>query len=354
MDTHGPDIRPGDDGPGTLIGRTLIETRFGVHALRALRDGVFAVAVALAARPGHRGLLVLVEPRVTDERLADEVAKYRALFRDEFSGRLHVVTIRGGRCGELPRGTTPAVRRFLEDLARREDAGVRAARLPKPDFEFVIGQILIRQWMIGAGPMTADWLGAAAGCSFPTVARVVKGLGGVVRRHSDRRFELDRFPAREWERMLAVADRARSTVRFRDRSRQARSPESLLRRLAGLKNPSIGIGGTLGAKYHYPGLDFVGTARLDLSVHAPKGAADLGFVERLDPAFTRMEDPAEPASLVVHFVRRRESFFDTEPGGTTWADPVECLLDLHGARLESQAAEMVEFFARRVKERGRG
>ncbi len=31
-----------------------------------------------------------------------------------------------------------------------------------------------------------------------------------------------------------------------------------------------------------------------------------------------------------------------DPGGVTWADPVECLLDLYEARLDSQAFEFLD------------
>jgi hypothetical protein len=44
-------------------------------------------------------------------------------------------------------------------------------------------------------------------------------------------------------------------------------------------------------------------------------------------------------------VRRAQSLW--EPGNPTWADPVECLLDLHDLRLGSQAREFVEFLRSR-------
>jgi hypothetical protein len=47
---------------------------------------------------------------------------------------------------------------------------------------------------------------------------------------------------------------------------------------------------------------------------------------------------------VIHALRRAESLFQPGEDGLPWADPVECLLDLHEARLESQALEFLNSF----------
>jgi hypothetical protein len=142
--------------------------------------------------------------------------------------------------------------------------------------------------------------------------------------------------------MLANADRARSTVRYTDRSGQTRSLESHVRRLEKLSPPNVAIGGVLGAKHYLPSLDLVGTPRLDLSLHCSTQQMDLSFVTQLDPALKQIEDPLEPAILIVHAVRHAESLFTPRDGGLAWADPVECLLDLHEAQLEMQATQFLE------------
>jgi hypothetical protein len=48
--------------------------------------------------------------------------------------------------------------------------------------------------------------------------------------------------------------------------------------------------------------------------------------------------------MAVHFIRRPESLFVQGAGKTLWADPVECMLDLHDARLEPQALEFLRHF----------
>jgi hypothetical protein len=178
----------------------------------------------------------------------------------------------------------------------------------------------------------------------------VKRFGRTIARRPDRRLELREFPRQEWGRLLATADEARSTLRFADRSGQPRSPSSLLGRLQKLRPSGVAIGGVAGARRHHPELDLMGLPRLDLSVHCPERSADIGFVARLDPGLDVTSDPAEPVRLVVHFVRHREALFEADPGGVPWADPVECLLDLHEARLEAQAAELVRALRARVQE----
>lgn len=47
-------------------------------------------------------------------------------------------------------------------------------------------------------------------------------------------------------------------------------------------------------------------------------------------------------SIVVHTLYRAKPFFTETKDGTLYADEVECLLDLHEARLEQQALEFLE------------
>jgi hypothetical protein len=103
----------------------------------------------------------------------------------------------------------------------------------------------------------------------------------------------------------------------------------------------------LGAKHYFPDLDIVGTPRLDISLHARDPRVDLDFIEKLDPALQRVKDPLEPASVVVHNVYHANSLFVPREGGLQWADPVECLLDLHEARLEMQAVQFLDALSKR-------
>ena len=68
----------------------------------------------------------------------------------------------------------------------------------------------------------------------------------------------------------------------------------------------------------------------------------LDFIEKLDPALKRINDPLEPASVVVHTHYHADPLFVPREKGLYWADPVECLLDLYDARLDIQAGQFLE------------
>ncbi|MFA6313943.1 MAG: hypothetical protein WC681_20895 [Sterolibacterium sp.] len=198
--------------------------------------------------------------------------------------------------------------------------------------------------------MTTDWLMKTVGCSYPTAARALEKMGHAIVRRTDRRAVLRGFPGEEWARLVSLSDEIRSTARFVDRSGQTRSPQSLLRRLAQLGRDDIAVGGIEGARHYDPNIDLIGLPRLDLSLHCPGRRVDWGFIERLDPALERTEQRDAPAVLVVHLVRRKVSLFQSGADGMQWADPVECLLDLHEARLESQAKAFRAFFEKHREE----
>ena len=201
--------------------------------------------------------------------------------------------------------------------------------------------LLVHQWLLGEGQVTTKWLMEYAGCSYPTVAEVLRQFQHCIIRHSDRRVELRSFPKEEWARLVAISEKARSTLRYADRSGQPRSAESLLRRLQRLDRKDIAVGGIWGAKHYHPQLDILGSPRLEISVHCPGKIADLNFIEQLDPALAQTGQRDEPASVVVHFVRRAKPLFQMGENGLAWANPVDCLLDLHEARLEPQAREFL-------------
>jgi hypothetical protein len=218
----------------------------------------------------------------------------------------------------------------------------KGTKLPPPDFEFVVLKLLVYAWATRRGAVTTRWLTDTAGCSYPTVATALKRLGSAVERQSDRRLALRAFPRDEWSRALANADRSRSTLRLADRSGQPRSAESLLGRLQQLRPEGVALGGVAGARHYEPAFDLMGLPRLDVSVHSPDRWPDLSFLEALDPGLAPTGDTREPARLVVHFVRHADPLFEGAGSGLPVADPVECLLDLHEARLESQASEFLE------------
>ena len=318
---------------------TLVDVKFGVDSLRTLRTSLVLVAYPLGENPACVGYLVLVDSSISPERLAEEWRRVASILREDVLARLSICLPSGGGFTGIPREPDAATQRML--------AGVVAGEHHQPgnvrtDFSFVLQKLLLLQWLTSGAPVTSDWLARTAGCSYPSVARLLASLGGLVERGSDRRVRLRWFPKEGFARMLAVADRARSTVRFADASGQPRPVEAHLRRLEKLAPPGLALGGVLGARHYDPALDLAGVPRLDLSMHVPGKPLNLEFMERLDPGLRRVDDPLAPANVVVHAVRQADAQFTPRTGGLAWADPVECLFDLHEARLEAQAAQFLE------------
>jgi hypothetical protein len=332
-----------------MDGRSHIRSVTGIDAIRTLRAELLALVAAADEEPHAVQLLCLSAPRMTEERIAAEWGLMQRSLRPEVARRLAVRVLHAdGRARSF--GIVPdsmAVQLCSESSPVERRSGTR---LPRPDYSFIVLKLLVYGWLTHRGPLTTLWIAEAAGCSYPTVALALKRLGRVVRRHRDRRVELLDFPREEWGRLLLTADEARSTLRYADRSGQPRSAASLADRLRALRPENVAIGGVLAARHYHPELDLMGLPRLDVSVYSPGRWPDLSFVRRLDPALEATSDRTEPARLTVHFVRHAKSLFLESPGGFAWADPVECLLDLHEARLEPQAAEFVNALRERSQE----
>ncbi|EEF58208.1 hypothetical protein [Pedosphaera parvula] len=330
------------------VGNALIEVKFGVDALRTVRTSLMEVAYAVGEDPVARGYVVLADSPITRERLWDEWKRAATVLRKDVLHRLTICLHTGGRISGIPHDPDGKMQPILAGVIETKRGKANTART---DYSFVILKLLLHRWLTSGEPVTSEWLARTAGCSYPAVARALSPLGSLLERRSDRRVVLRWFPKEEFARLLATSDRARSTVRFADQSGQPRSAESHVRRLEKLNPPGIAIGGVLGAKHYYPGLDLVGTPRLDLSLHSPGKRMNLDFIEKLDPALKRIDDPRAPANLVVHAVRQADAQFSPRSGGLAWTDPVECLLDLHEARLEAQAVQFLNHLEAKAQAR---
>jgi hypothetical protein len=324
------------------VGDSLFDVKVGMDSRRTLSASLMKLAYLLGERPDSRAYLVLVDSAITLPRLHEEWARTAQVLRPEIQQRLHICLDQEGTFQGVPTNPDAGMQRILAEVVSREGRGASSLnpqRSAKPFYDIL--RILINQWIKRAGPLTSRWLGEAAGCTYPTVASALEKLERYLIRHSDRRVELKAFPKDEWFRLVANADAVRQTLRFTDRSGQPRSVESLVSRLRNLQSENIAIAGVLGARRLDPSLDLIGTPRLDLTLHCRTRRPDIGFLRQLDPAL----EPAgreEPARLVIHLLRYPHRFSETDADGILWADPVECLLDLHEMRLESQALEFLE------------
>ena len=317
----------------------LMEVRKGVSALRDLRDGLAQLTRAIVESPSAHGYLVLMDARLSAETVTGEVHGFKSALRPEIAGRLHVVVTGARAIPECPADLPLSLRERLEQDQNALPALQTILPRPQPQAEVV--RVLLLQWLAHSGPVTSVWLAETVGCSYRTVAAAIASLGSAIRRNRDRSVELAFFPPEAWRSLVAMTQATRATVLYADKSGQARSPEYLAQKVLGLMRDDVAIGGVLGALKYCPALDIVGAPRLDVCLHAPGSSAQPLPVDMLDPALVGITTADEPVRLAVHYLRRRTSFFSTDAEAGRWADPVECLLDLHEARLDAQATQLL-------------
>lgn len=328
------------------VGQRLVEVKIGVAGLRNVRLGLMQLAYALTERPGFEGYLILSDVEVTWERLEIEWQKATAVLRHEPLARMVLCIEAKGQIRGIPRTPDPMTQRILLDALEAQRAK-HPPRQTRSDASFVVLKVLLHHWLTNGEFVTANWLARTAGYSYPTVANVLNRLGSLVERSSNRRLRLRWFPPEEWGRLISLSDHARSTLRFADRSGQPRSPEAHLVRLEKINPPGVAVGGVFGAKHYLPDLDIVGTSRLDISAWSHNLHTNSELVRRLDPALQPVHDPREPASVVIHTVYHADPLFESRAGGLHWADPVECALDLHDARLDQQGGQFLHALMQR-------
>ncbi len=326
----------------------IVEVKQHLSAARDMHDAIVTLAVTLSTRPVVRGYLLLVDPGLSKTFIEQKAKRILDTLRPDISDRLNVIVSKGGKIEwETQRIRQEDIEILNQSIHRKPDPRVALQSPSKQDEVFLV---ILYAWIIGRGPVTSQWLQETVGCNYRTAAAAIDRLDNAIRRYSDRRISLKYFPEQDWQRVLAVAHKTRSTMLYADASGQPRSPESLLRRVINLNRKDIAVGGVTGARYYFGDLDIVGIPRLDLSVHNPGKHVDLEFVKKLDPGLVLTSDTHRPARLAVHFIRRRTSLFTPGIDGSLMADPIECLLELWDARLDQQARTFQEFLEMRGKE----
>ena len=328
------------------IGDLVIEVKARPRGARQLLDGLWQVATYLSEAPDLKGLLVLYKPRLAQERIQAEQRQAENILRSDLSQRIRWVVVGDRELRDFPRDLGPQVRDAVADeIARRE-----RKRRTSPDRGFAslaVLHVLLDRWLRSGGPMHTKELMETVGCSYPTAAAALEEFQEDLTRGSDRRIELSRWPRLPWLRYIGVQEKARGTERYVDRSGSPRAATDLVRRLEKLGRHDIAVGGVLGALHHVESLDIVGTPTLALTLHDPDGTAGNAFVERLDPALARSESREETPLVVVHRQRMQRFLATDRVAGALWADPVDCLLDLHEAGLEGLAEQFRSALVRR-------
>lgn len=327
-------------------GRRLLDIQLRPQGVRDLHASFLKTAQE-AARDKRvaRAILAAWMPRPTDDRIVREWRETLELLKPSIAGRIALVIVRKDACRPLPED------KELRDLG--ESLRGRLGRMDVPSREsrpgvspafFEVFKVLLQQWMLGRGPIAIGELMRRTGSSYPTVAEAIRRLEGTqeVSRRSNRSVQLARFPERTWPEILALSGSLRRTRYYADPSGRPPDPQALYRRLQGMPRGPVAVGGVQAGRHWDPDFDLNGLPRLDLSVHMPAGAGDLGFLERLDPALRRADPAARGIVVAVHPLLRADAGFEKDPKGRVdWADPVETVLDLHELRLAEQAEDLI-------------
>lgn len=323
-----------------VLDDSVFEVLIEPRDLRRLRASLMDIARIAAGKRGRRGILVLVEPAISEDRLFLEWGTLQSFIRPEILDHLAMVIRRDSQDMIFGRLSSAETANLEEVIQHRRQQSFKKTRRPNDAF-FDILRVLLIHWVRKSGPLTSKELSMETGFTYPTIATALEKLDPCLRRHSDRRVEISSFPRDAWFKLVAQSENVRETRAYAARSIKPRPPEAMLDRLRELARSDIAIGGVIGARHYIPGLDLAGNPRLDLIMHSKRPGGENDVLRRLDPAL-KPADRGEPPQVVIHAIYRPVSFFEKGGKEMPYADEIECLLDLHAARLESQALEFLD------------
>lgn len=325
--------------PSGRIEQVWVDIRNNVHNVRDLRSILLTLAYVAQAAPTCEVLCILQLSRITQNRLDAELLNLRGLLGPD-GDRVHVVLGFPGTPLTLPALLEQAnVGPALVELIAEKRLSPNA-----PSSQRAVASLLFTLMLMNATwSLSAAEIGEYASASHPTVSAVLRQfLRYDAISRSGNKFFMAHFPRFAWTRWLNAEVALRKSVYFISRTGEPRDPLSMCKRLdCILDDAHVAVGGILGAKHWFPGLDISGSGHFELVINA-NPSIDLSFLTKLDPALERVdEEPLNPA-LVVHFLTRHEAYFQDKDDGFLWADPVVCLTDLHAAGFDHQAEDLLQ------------
>lgn len=341
MDYEPTNPKWGSYRPDARIGDTVVEYKGGLREVRVLRDALTQLAMTVHGDPTVYGLLLLDDPKISADRIKEEWEGFRAIMRDEIGERLSLFPKYGTeeQAPELFRNSSSldsaTIHELFHQLHRKDPKG----RSRNPDAFPTILKILLLRWFRGMEPVSSSQLGDLAGCSYPTIKAARSKLEKYLKDDPHRGVALRRFPESAWTKLIADSEEVRKTRRF-----VSAAPRPALKnaeKANRLPSGHYAIGGIIGARHHFPGIDLVGAPRLDLTAFQQSDQEIEKAIAKIDPSLRPVE-PGEAGELIVHRLYRKESYFQEGKKGQIVADEVECLLDLYDARLDLQAQEFLE------------
>jgi hypothetical protein len=344
------DLRTGPDaeadarwqGPG---GDVLVEFK-KTHSMRDVRHALLTLAYLIRREPpSTTAVCVLVDSRLSDNRLREELQQLRQVIHPEIASRVHYLVDKGdasrnivtfsGSLTDAPADFYP----WLEAQVAAERVRSHGPQLPpRQGVIAALAQLRLRN----LAPVTIKHLQEVCDVSYPTVAAVLKELmqKGWLEDTGERGVRLRPLTVGEWMELAQDHGRLRKTQLFTDPTGQS-GPEPMARRLARLqaskKLPrSVRVGGVLGATGHFPALDITAAPRLDISVDAEPARV----VALLDAGLQLKTRPEQRVALAVHITR--EALGDEQAPGSEprLASELECLADLIEMGYTREASEM--------------
>lgn len=328
-----------------LAGQLIFEYKVQVRDLRMLQASMMGLAQVLLENPKRKAILLIDETRISAQRMKREWESYQHLLHPSIANRLCLAVFEMGALTRVHGNLSPDERQCAETVQTKLSSNHDRKKPRSPDYFLDIFRVLLINWFRRNGSLPVKDLCRWTGFSYPTVAAALEKMERYLLRHSDRSVELRDFPREFWRKLLADNELMRMPVGFA--ARQPRPIEVLLDGLKGHSAFEIGFGGILGARSYLPGIDLVGTHRLDLTLPNIGDDRVIKLVRRLDPGLKPAE-PDQAPQVVIHRLFRPTTYFTDCTYGKV-ADEVECLLDLYEARLETQANELQEHLIQKAR-----
>ena len=156
-----------DYQPDSVVDDTLIEVKRETDAVSTIRSALLKLAYAVTDQgQTTRGILLVIDPKITDDRLDEEEKYAKKVLDPGITKRLGIVVYQDGELRGCPEGMTIEVRRELGRLAGAELAK-KVMKIHSGAAFYEIFKILVHQWLLDKGPMTAVWLANTAGLHLP-------------------------------------------------------------------------------------------------------------------------------------------------------------------------------------------
>jgi hypothetical protein len=329
-----------------LMDRSIFIYKARVNDLRLVQSTILNLAKILSELPDYACVVIIDGTKISKSRLWDEWQSLYKLLQPSILNRLRMVVFTRDsiieKFGDLTNDEIVALVEIREELSKSSFKNLNHRK----DALFEILRILLIHWFRRSGSLQLTRLEHISGYSYPTVAAALNKLDDNLIRHSDRSVELKSFPQRNWLKLITTSDEKRAVSGYW--AYRPKSMEYLIKRVQERHEKDIAFGGVIGARYYLPGIDLTGIHRLDLTVLKWDSSGIETMIRELDPGLKKIERGTLP-QVLVHNLTRAESLFNQ---GETFniADEVECLLDLHEARLESPFSELLEHFKEQVNQ----